>query len=125
MTRKNIAVHLISLCVLSVGFLLCRYVFFDIHGMYDWPLLLFLFGLLVIVLSFFAKARLVPIATSFGYTVGFLAGVVFQTDGVDPGGGSTNSLWIIWTAVFVCVVLLSVFMDLTVAVKRKFGQTRA
>lgn len=125
MTRKNIAVHLISLCVLGVGFLLCRYVFFDIHGMYDWPMLLFLFDLLVIGLSFFAKAQLVPIAASLGYLVGFLAGVLFQTDGVDLGGGSTNSLWIIWTAVFVCAVLLSVFMELFAAVRHKSGQTRA
>ncbi len=116
MTKKNTTVHLISLGILCVGFLLCRYVFFSLHRMKDWPLYLFLFGLLVLGISFFAKARQVPVATSLSYIIGFAAGLLFQTKGTDPGGGTTNSLWTIWTVAVVCTVVLAVIIE---AVQRK------
>ena len=45
MTRKNAVLYLASLCVLCAGYLLCRYVFFEVHGMKQWPACLFLLGL--------------------------------------------------------------------------------
>ena len=53
MTRKNAALYLASLCVLCAGYLLCRYVFFEVHGMKQWPACLFLLGLVVLGVSFF------------------------------------------------------------------------
>ena len=47
MTRKNAALYLASLCVLCAGYLLCRYVFFAVHGMKQWPACLFLLGLVI------------------------------------------------------------------------------
>ena len=38
-------IHLLSLSVLCIGFVLCRYVFFDIHGMKQWPVILFVIGI--------------------------------------------------------------------------------
>lgn len=107
MTKKTRIAHLVSLCVLWIGFLLCRFAFFEIHGMKDGPFYLFLFGFMVLGLSFAAKAELVPIVTSLSYIIGFAAGVIFQTEGVDPGGGRSSNLWMIWTGVFVCAVLVS------------------
>ena len=124
MAKKNITVHLLSLSVLCIGFVLCRTVFFDLHGMFDLPRLLFLSGLFVIGLSLFAKARLVPVVTALGYIVGFWAGVVFQTDGVDPGGGRTNNLWIFWVAVFACAILFSSLIEAFLAVRQKAGKAR-
>ena len=51
MTRKNAALYLASLCVLCAGYLLCRYVFFEVHGMKQWPACLFLLGLVVLGVS--------------------------------------------------------------------------
>ena len=50
MARKNAALHLASLCVLCAGYLLCRYVFFAVHGMKQWPACLFLLGLVAVVI---------------------------------------------------------------------------
>lgn len=107
MARKNAALHLASLCVLCAGYLLCRYVFFAVHGMKQWPACLFLLGLVVLGISFFTKKKWTPLVTSFSYPIAFAIGALFQTDGTDPGGGRTNSLWAIWTVVFVCAIVLS------------------
>lgn len=117
MKKKTIVVHLVSLCALCIEFILYRYVFFEIHGMYDWPFTLFLFGSIIIGISFFTKTKLVSIFTSIAYIVGFIAGVIFQTNGIDPGGGKTNSLWIIWTTVFVCAIISSVINEIIIIVK--------
>ncbi len=121
MTKKNM-IYFISLCMLCIEFILCRYVFFEIHGMKDWSLILFLFGLFVMVISFLLKARLVSIFTAIAYMVGWIAGIIFQTNDVDLGGGRTNSLWILWTVVFIFSVILSVLIQLIVIKKKKIDK---
>ncbi len=117
--KKNVILHLVSLGILCAGFVMCRYIFFDVHGMKQWPLFLFLCAIAVIGVSFLAKAKQVPIFTALAYSIGFVVGVIFETDGVDPGGGKTNNLWIIWTVVFVCFVISAVVNELIAARKKK------
>ena len=109
--RKNIITHLLSLALLCIGFVLCRYVCFDIHGMKEWPVILFVIGIIVMAISFILEGRITPVCTAFSYTVGFIAGVIFQSDGTDPGGGRTNNLWKIWTVVFLCLILAGFICD--------------
>ena len=117
--KKNFILHLICLGILCVGYVLTRYVFFDLHGMKTWPLVLFVCGIVVIGISFIAKAKQVPIFTAMSYIAGFAVGAIFQTDGLDAGGGKTNNLWIIWTVVFVCFTLAAILTDLFAARKKK------
>ena len=118
LAKKTMAVHLVSFCVLCMGFLLCRYVFFEIHGMKDWPFYLFLFGFVVLAISLAAKASFVPVVTSFSYLFSFVIGRILQTERTDAAGGRTGNFWIIWTVVFVCAVLFSVLGE---TVKKKGG----
>ena len=109
--RNRRAICIISLLVLCAGFVLIRFAMFDIHGMKQWPLVLFVGGLVVIGVSYFAGAAV-------SYIMGFTIGKIFQQDGTDPGGGSTNNLWIIWTVIFVCFTLASILTEL-LAVRKK------
>lgn len=109
--KKNALIHVVSLSVLCIGFVLCRYAFFGLHGMKQWPELLFGVGLVSLTISFFLNGKTTPIFTSFAYIVGFAAGIVFETDGVDAGGAGTNNLWIIWTVVFLCLILVGVISE--------------
>ena len=118
-TKKNLTLHVISLGILCAGYVLTRYVFFDLHGMKAWPLLLFVCGVVVIGISLIAKGKQVPIFTALSYISGFAAGAIFQTNGLDAGGGKTNNLWIIWTVVFVCFTLGSILTDLFTARKKR------
>ena len=119
LNKKNIILHLLSLCVLSIGFVLCRYVFFDIHGNFGVPVWLFVVGMVSVTISFFLKGKTTPIFTAIAYIIGFIAGVIFQTDGVDPGGGRTNNLWIIWVVVFVCITLLGIVFEKIIGSAKK------
>jgi len=111
-------IHLLSLCALCAAFLLCRYVFFDLHGMIQWPRLLFILGVVVIALARFSKAKRVSVFTAIAYIGGFLAGLAFQTGGTDPGGGKTNDFWMIWTAVFFCGIVIGIIWDFVSASKK-------
>ncbi|MBE6999376.1 MAG: hypothetical protein E7428_04250 [Ruminococcaceae bacterium] len=104
--KKNAMTHLLSLLVLLVEYLLVRYALIGLHGMYQWPVMLLGFGMIVIAISFFLKKRILPIIASVSYLLSFVIGVIFQTDGTDPGGGSTNNLWIIWTVSMIVLVVI-------------------
>ena len=92
--------------VLGIGFLLSRFTFFDMHGMTQWPFVLFVFGLIVIAVSIIFKAHRVMISVPVGYIVGFVSGILFNSDTTDPGGGLVNNAWQIWTAVFLSSIVL-------------------
>ncbi len=112
-TDKNRRItSLISLGVLVVGFILIRYPLFylHLHGMIQWPLILAIICLTVIIVSFVTKAVIIPLSTSVSYIAGFFIAYVFQSDGTDPGGGRTNNLWIIWTmAIIVTIIVSSIY----------------
>ena len=103
--KKVLLAHLICLGILLIGFVLCRYVFFDLHGMKEWPVDLFIAGLVALLVSLFARKQYVPWFTAGGYVFGFLLGVLFHTEGTDPGGGKTDNLWSIWMLVFLGCIM--------------------
>ena len=122
LNNKNIIVHLLSLCVLCIGFALCRYVFFDTHGMKQLPVWLFVVGMVSMAISFFLEGKTTPIFTALAYIIGFIAGAIFQTNGVDAGGGTTNNLWIIWVVVFVCITLAGIICEKFIGSAKKINK---
>ena len=84
--KKNLHLHLVSLVILLAEYLLIRYALIGLHGMFQWPVMLLGFGMIVIAISFFLKKRILPIIAAVSYLLSFVIGVVFKTDGTDPGG---------------------------------------
>ena len=94
--------------ILFLGYLLIRHALLDLHKMKDWPTVLFVSCFVVIAICFFIKKTIAPLITSISYVIGFALGYIFQSSGVDAGGGTTNNLWIIWTiTIFVFVFLMT------------------
>ncbi len=116
--RNRLLRYILWFSVLCVGFVLCRYILFSLHGMREWPVVLFAVGMAALFVSFFAKAKYVPAVTSIAYTLAFGLGALFQSNGVDPGGGRTNNLWIIWTVTFIGIISVSVVLELFTKKKR-------
>lgn len=108
---------LLSLIILFLGYILIRYLFFDLHGMKDWPTVLFVSCFAILIVHFFIKAKFAPLIVSVFYSVGFVIGLIFQTDGVDAGGGATNNLWLIWTTVILVSFFISIIIELLVTKK--------
>ena len=112
--KKLLLVHLISVGVLLLEFVLCRYVFFTLHGMKEWPFDLFMIGLAALLISLFARKQYAPWFTSIGYFLGFWIAVIFHTHGFDPGGGKTDNLWGIWMVAFFCCILAGALFEVAI-----------
>ena len=111
--NKNLVlIHGISLGVLLLGFLLCRYAFFGLHGMKEWPIDLFIVGMAALLISLLARKQYVPWFVATGYFLSFLLSVMFHTEGTDPGGGKTDNLWIIWTVAFLGCILAGILYEI-------------
>jgi hypothetical protein len=87
--------------------------------MYDWPLYLFVFGLIAIVVAALIFSRKAMICVPVGYMAGFLLAWLLNTDGVDPGGGQINNAWIIWTVSFIVVVFAGVVWGFAYRIRKK------
>lgn len=94
------ALSLIGLTGAYLGF---RYPLLILHGMKEWPLILFLVGALVISISGLVLGqKVLPILTFLGYVLGFAAGYIFQRD----SGVGLNNMWIIWSGVSLLAILV-------------------
>ena len=106
--------HVVSFAILLLSFVLCRFVFFELHGMKEWPVDLLAAGLIVLLISLLTRRKYVPWFTAGGYLLGFLAGVIFHSEGFDPGGGRTDNLWQIWTIIFVGCILAGIVFEIVI-----------
>lgn len=69
--KMRILTALLSVVLLLAGYVLTRYMLFDLHGMKQWPLMLLIIGTVVVVAAWVQKSRLIPLITSAAYTVSF------------------------------------------------------
>lgn len=106
---KERRMGILSLIVLGVTYLVVRYPLFSLHGMKEFPLLLWGVGVFLIFLTgLVRKNKVLPPIVPVGYLLGFAAGVRF---GYDYGEG-LNNLWIIWLWCFVTIILVGVVGNL-------------
>lgn len=109
----------------AAAYLLCRFAFFSLHGMKQWPNILAAIGLAILLIALFFKKRITAVATILGYLGGFALGILLQSSGLDQGGGATNNLWIIWTVAFLICTAIGVIADIVVAARRRIAQRRS
>lgn len=111
MKRMN-RTGLLSLFILLISFIIIRYALFEIHGMKQIPLILFLPIFLAMIIFCFTKLKIIPFVFAVSYPIGFVLGNIFQTYGIDAGGGATSNMWIIWTSVIIAMIIISVITEL-------------
>ena len=102
----------ISAISLYIGFLICRYLLFDLHGMREWPFDLFIFGIFVICVAGIFNAKRIMLCTVSGYCVGFFMGVLFEVKWIDSNGASRNNLWIWFTLTMIVFVSVGVVWEI-------------
>jgi len=102
---------------LSISFLLCRYIFFDLHGMMQWPFVLYLFGLIVILIAAVFGSRKVMYSTAWGYMISFMLGMALNWNTYHPErghGAYTNNNWFIWILSFLAFIAMAIVYDVIV-----------
>lgn len=118
-TKNKILWGVSMIGLFAISYWLCRFVFFGIHGMKQWPNMLAIIGLITIVIAIIGGRRLLSVATIVGYIGGFALGMILNTDGVDQGGGGTNNAWKIWGIVFISSILISIILGFISKQKHK------
>lgn len=105
-------VSIISLCVLLAAYLLFRYLLFGLHGMKEFPLVLLIVGIAVIVVFGIVKGgRIAPLYTAVGYIVGFICGCVLERITYDPGGGQMSDFWKYWMGGFIAATVAGILQE--------------
>lgn len=105
-------VGIVSLCVLLAAYLLFRYPLFGLHGMKQFPFVLFIAGAAVIVIFGIVKGgRMAPLYTAVGYIVGFICGCVLERISYDPGGGQLSDFWKYWMGGFIAATVAGILME--------------
>ena len=117
--RKYYLTYAIALSSMLICFYLIRYPLFRLHGMDDWPKLLFYFGLIVIGISFITNSKYVSLSIPLGYVLGFIIGYLFNEDSYDPGGGRLNNMWYIWMITYLACIGTSLIIELIVRIFQK------
>lgn len=106
---------ILSLIGLVGAYWALRYPLFFLHGMKEWPMILLILGIIVISVSgILFDRKFLPIFTAVGYPLGFALGYWFQFD----YGHGQNSLWIIWTCVFLAAVLIGTGIEFSARKQR-------
>jgi drug/metabolite transporter (DMT)-like permease len=82
------------------------------HGMLQLPIVLLVIGLTVILISTFVYAHKVMACVPVGYILGFALASIFNKDGVDQGGGTTNNGWIIWIVTLMIIIIAGVIWEI-------------
>ena len=113
MVNKRRIIEVIgSFSVLLICYFLSRHdVLGQWHYMKQWPVALCVLGAVVIILACIANYRKTVFFAPIGYGLGFVLAMVFNTDGLDPGGGTTNNGWIIWTVSFLVIVAIGAIWE--------------
>lgn len=110
------ATGIAALAVIVAAYVVFRYPLFSLHGMKDFPLYLCILGAVLIVISGVLKGnRILPIAATLGYIIGFPAGKLFEQN----YGEGLNSMWIIWLICFAASILLGFIVNFLVLKEAK------
>ncbi len=100
---------LLSIVGITVAYLILRFPLFWMHGMKQWPLVLFIIGVVVITIAgvVFSK-KVLPIMTAIGYILTYLIAYLLQFD----YGIGLNSMWIIWTCCYIFIIVIGIVLSI-------------
>ncbi|MGN0664277.1 MAG: hypothetical protein ACI4L5_04300 [Negativibacillus sp.] len=99
-----------ALC-LYLSFYLCRYTLLDLHFMKQWPEIMAIFGAVLMAGSVLINAPFTCVGIGPGYLLSFFVGYLCQWDYYGAHGERYNTLWQIWTVVWLLLILLGFIAD--------------
>ncbi len=110
--KRRILWRLVVAVAYAISYFLCRVVFLGMHGMVDWTNLLAKMSAIILTISFIFENQILSVATVGGYMGGFILAMMFNRDGVDPGGGRTNNAWFIWASVLFFSIIIGLLLHI-------------
>lgn len=114
--RAKLKLGLGGLAVLAAEWLLIRFPLLGLHGMRDWPWVLFIVGLIAVVIAGALGAKWAVLGTLAGYLGGFFCGVIFNFPGRTPGA---TVGWAVWTCVFLAGIVVGAVAPIVMAARKR------
>ncbi|MCL1863413.1 MAG: hypothetical protein FWF78_07600 [Defluviitaleaceae bacterium] len=115
---------LLAAAALGVGYYLCGFVFLYLHGMGQWPFILFVFGLIVLFISVVLNGRKIMIFIPLGYVAGFAVGMVlpWEVFRLAPDGEwyYFDQSWVAWTVTYLIFMAVGLIFDFIKAKRRAY-----
>ena len=98
--------------VLVIGYLICGHALLFLHLMGQWPIVLLIFGLLMIGIAALTDSRRAMFGVAFGYVIGFALGMLFDFETFDPDSMTMrNHMWQIWTVSYLAFIFAGFIWD--------------
>ena len=113
-TGKRI-VQMLPLLLLTLSW---HYAQSNFNLLYTWPEHLLAIGLLILCVAWVISFGFTAFFTAGGYLAGLLAGQLFNTGKMTPGG-PVDTTWIIWLLVYVAAIVMGVILDVCLYLRRK------
>lgn len=113
--KKRLTLALGGLAALTAEWALVRFLLFGLHGMMQWPWLLFLLGLIFVAAAGALGAKWVVLGTLAGYLIGFFCGVIFNGPGKTPG---TTMGWWVWICVYLAGIAVGIAASAVLAARK-------
>jgi len=86
-----------SAILFAISFILFHYSHLaTLHGKSDAPIIVGIFGVLALLISYIFDLKALTIIATFGYIIAFILGICLDTDGIVPGDKLTHQLWLGW-----------------------------
>lgn len=96
---------------LLILYLLCRYLFFDLHDMKSFPVYLLCAGIAMPAAAAFFHAGILPSAAAVG-CIAVFCGMAFGSGETEPGGGRTDGGRLICGGIFLVCLLIGAVLQL-------------
>lgn len=108
-----------SIILYSISFILCHYTnLATLHGKSDAPIIVGIFGIVALLISYIFNLKALTITATFGYIIAFFIGVYLDTDGIVYGDGKIHSLWVVWLFSYWIFIGIGMIYDFTKKIKR-------
>lgn len=123
------AFQIISSAILfAILFILFHYTkLATFHGKSDAPIIVGIFGLVALLISYILNLKALTITATFGYIIAFILGVCLETDGIVPGDKLTHQLWLVWLISYWIFIGVGIVYDFLRKIKENHqkGATRS
>lgn len=109
---SNIKVSGASFLLLTIGFAVFRFVLLNMHGMKQFPMVLYVIGLIFILLGTKFHLYKMIVGVAIGYNFGYLIGALFNTTKIDIHGTAMNNWWILTTITMFSIISIALVWEI-------------
>lgn len=117
-----------SIILFSISYILCQYTQLStLHGNSDAPIIVGIFGIVALLISYIFNLKALTITATFGYILAFFIGAYLETDGIVLGDEAIHELWVVWLFSYWIFIGIGIICNLIIKIKRNhlLGTTKS